>query len=183
MESATTPVLEPIQSQQSSWKKIILYVAVAVASGLLSGGAVWYFMNQQSSDNKTTLNSQIDIKNKSIATLQSKVVALEKGSTGSDIVDTATSTTTTANDLESMKTFCLGGTSEINGFAYVYTHSGTFGTCSLSQNYNIVKKINGNWTKLYEGNGTVDEATIDKYQIPQYIYPKQLITLSTERTY
>lgn len=183
MEPTATPALEPKQTQQSSWKKVILYVVVAVASGLLSGGAVWYFMNQQNNDNKTTLNSQIDTKNKSIATLQGKVATLEKGSTSSGIADTTTSTTTTANDLESMKAFCAGGVSGINQFAYAYTHSGTFGTCSLSQSYNIVKKINGNWTKVYEGNGTVDEATIDKYQIPQYIYPKQLITLSTERTY
>jgi cell division protein FtsL len=114
MEPIATPALEPKQTQQSSWRKAILYIAVAVVSGLLSGGAVWYFMNQQNSDNKTTLNSQIDTKNKSIATLQGKVVTLEKGSTGSNITDTTTSTTTATNDLESMKAFCAGGVSGIN---------------------------------------------------------------------
>lgn len=184
MEPTIITAYESKQSQQSNWKKILLYVAVAVVAGAVSGGTVWYYMNQQDKDNKTTLNSQIDTKNKSITALQNKVATLEKTSISSDITNTNTGAKVTTNDLEVMKTFCSSSnTAGIVQFAYASTHSGIFGTCSLSNGYNIVKMISGNWVKIYEGNGMVEEATIDKYQIPQFIYPKQLVTLSTERTY
>ncbi len=178
------PIGEFKQNQKSGWGKVVIYMAIAVVSGLSSGGAVWYSMSQQNNSDKTALNAQIDEKNKSITTLESELATLGSAQPASNLSDTNTSSSVSApNDLELMKAACASDASGINRFAYANTHSGTFGTCSLSQSYNIVKKINGNWTKVFEGNGTVDEATIDKYQIPQYIYPKQLVTLSTERTY
>lgn len=174
MEPTLNPVgsgtTEPsLTSNKNGAIKKIYYILAIILSATISGGAVWYFMNQQNSNSIAKLNTQISAKEKSIADLTARIAILTPATS------TTTGTTTTSaaatDDLTTLRTFCTTDTTKtLSSIIYESNNDGIFGSCELADSFDgkteIVVKENGLWTLVPTGNGGASDTQITKYKLP-----------------
>ena len=163
---------EPKKSGNSKAKMI----AVAILVAIIAGGGVWYYMNHkldtQNKSNQThvsSLQTQITDLNKAVAT---QTAAAKTASAA------ATAATKTANEFDSLKTFCLGTdpNTTVGSIQYVENKNGKFGLCGIGSKIDnsgammVSTFLSGKWLKVWSGNGVMDASNCTKYKIPTTIY-------------
>ena len=144
------PTTQPFR--QASNNKILIYIIIAVVSAAISGVVVWYLMNQQNTNDKKTLMSQITTKDNSISELQKTITNLEV----IPIIDTTTTLMAT-DDISTLKAFCINdGLYNLSNFYYASVPGGIYGGCNIGNKsgvggtYRITKKVNDKWTLVLD---------------------------------
>lgn len=155
-EPAPTSTPAPISPVQPTKKtnpmpKIIILILTIILSAGISGATVWYFMNQQNTNDKKALTSQITTKDAAIAELQEI-----SGTATTTPTATETTTTTAPNYLESLKTFCAeDGKYTVSNYYFAAVTNGLYGGCNVASagsavggSYKITKIVDNAWTLI-----------------------------------
>lgn len=167
---------EPEKPKKFSWKTILIYAAVAIVSAGISGGGVWYFMNQANND----LQAKINTKNKSITTLEGKITSLED-----QVADTAPtssqddSVAASGKDMfNSLVSFCGTDNKTVQYTTLTNETDGQnyFGHCAVNENgamtggYVLTARYTNNtWQEIYKGQGPAASSVCTQYQIPSVL--------------
>ena len=172
------PAFQPVnQFKKSSNNKMLIYVIIAVISAAISAAIVWFIMNQQNTNDKKELTSQITTKDNSISELQKTItdlaVAPVNATTTTTTPDNTVSTTTTAtDDINTLKSFCANDASKILGDVfYASVANGIYGGCSVGLvggvggYWEVTKKVNNVWTEVNSGHAA-DKAFLEANSIP-----------------
>ncbi len=173
--------VNPSAKKVINWKKILLFVLVAILAAALSGAAVWAYMSNQNDSNSKSLNAQITTKTVKITSLQSNVKTLEtqvatKTTTGS----TSSQQSNVNGKFETLLTFCAKdnksvGTTDLTNESSTFEKDKYFGSCSVmpanaaTGGYVITAMYENNaWTELFEGQAptAISAAACTKYHVP-----------------
>lgn len=147
----------------------IILVAVLIAL-MFGGGGYWLGLKMAAKSEESTTAEE--------TTTPSTSTTLENTS---DETATATPTGEAA-----AKKFCedqaTQGKTVSEMVDYVSDANGEFVDCTISSatapgagGHIIAKQIDGNWSKIWEGNGCMKAETYDEHQVPEKIYSKKYL--------
>ena len=163
----------PEPKRQGKSKATLIAVAILVA--IIAGGGVWYCMNHKNQTDKKASNKSISALQASITSLNSQLATAKTATTTTTTAKTTT--TATLNELDKLRTFCQGTDPDtlVTGITFVQlssTNTYEYGDCGIGSKSHvggghiIAIYSNSSWTKVWEGNGFVDQATCTKYSLP-----------------
>jgi hypothetical protein len=135
------------QKGMAALEIILLVVVILLVAGV--GYYVWY------SHNKT--NNTLNGFNNSGPTKTTKTTPTPSA--------TATPTPATS-ELAALKTFCESS----QYVTYVQNPDGRFGKCTVDGGMKISVYTNGQWTKVWSGNGVMDSSLCTQYKLPKTVY-------------
>jgi hypothetical protein len=177
--------MEEFPSKPKS-KHAKLWISLSViATALIVGGGIFWFVSSQAEQDKSALQEQID-------TLRSKLAAVPTATPIPSVTPSPSPTTTakpttsvtpvptaTPNDAEAMKTAAINYIQALAGYegqkatAKVRTTSGTnFGQVEVTMTNGaaggvvILKKVNGVWIGLYSGTAQPPKDFGERYGLP-----------------
>jgi hypothetical protein len=146
----------------------ILMVGLIVVVVLALGFAGWYVYGMNKDTNKT---------------LESVGNADNSTSTTTTTVSTPTATPTPAvvaeNYVDTLRAFCLGTDPDttVGTIQFVENTNGKFGLCTVGSKTDemsgamlVTAYIDGVWTRVWGGNGMMENSLCAEYKIPSTIY-------------
>ncbi len=173
-------LVNPSSKKGFNWKKLMLFVSVAVLAAALSGISVWTYMSNQNDNNSKSLNSLVVTKDKKIVSLQSNVKSLETQVAVKATTPETTQQSVSSGLYESLVNFCKTDNKNV-GFATLSNgmtngkNDQYFGSCSVSP-YGAITGgyiltamyASDKWTQLFGGQAPTSEseAACTKYHIP-----------------
>lgn len=176
-----TPVT-PIQTPKKgfNWKKVLYFIAVAIAAAALSGVCVWAYMSNQNDNDNKSLKAQITTKDKTITGLQSNVKSLKtQFATVTGSKSSSSQQTTSSLDMfKSLVTFCGSNSKTVNYTTLTNEPDGVnyFGHCSvmekgaLTGGYVITANYtDASWQEIYKGQGPAQSSVCTQYKIPSVL--------------
>lgn len=158
----------------------VMYVLVTMVLMVATGFGVYYYMNnQQEKTKQANLKNITDLQN--VVKTLNKKVKTKPSSSAPTATDTNTGSSTQLSvHANSLKTFCQGNTPNIlvQTMQYVENANGFYGLCGINirdrggAGYLLIAHYsNGKWSKVWEGNGMMEQSLCAEYKIPASIYP------------
>jgi cell division protein FtsL len=169
--------MSPSTKNSFNWKKVLLFVLVAILVAALSGVSVWAYMSNQNDSSSKSLNAQITTKSDKITSLQTSVKSLQTQIATKTTTSTSSSQQTTSGTgmFESLVAFCGANgntvqyttlTNEIDGQTY-------FGHCAVMEKGMLTgggiitaRFVNNAWQQIYYGQGGAPSSVCTQYKIP-----------------
>jgi hypothetical protein len=161
-----------------NWKRSLITIFLMLITAVAVGGALWWVMERNASDMKEATDKSIEELSNQVANYKEAYESKKSEETEEPDTSTSSTTATTGTSVESLKQFCTAEASAgaiINPVTVVANANGTYGNCGISDasgtggGFLIAKKINNNWTNLWEGNGTISEALCSEQKIPSTV--------------
>jgi hypothetical protein len=159
-----------------NWKKVLLFVLVAILAAALSGASVWGYMSKENNSNSNSLNAQITTKNKEISVQQTQVTALQKAIAAKTTTTSTSTQQTSSTDLyKSLLSFCSNGGYTVQQVTLTNQDTGSsyFANCAVSKGaasgYQITAKyinVESTWAQLYSGQGPAASSVCTQNDIP-----------------
>jgi hypothetical protein len=150
------------EKKKVDWKKVLITLALVLLTGVVVGGGVWYYMDQNDQAQQKACDSSINSKQSQIDTLNAKLKESEN-----KVTTEMTPKTTQTDSLTTLQSFCkVSGSTNPDSVSYMQSANGEYGNCGLENAFLIATKVNGTWAKVWAGNGTIDTSLCDQYKIP-----------------
>jgi hypothetical protein len=152
------------------WKRVLITACVVLLSALVVGGTTWYVMDKSA--------NEVDTANKATAEeLQTQIALLEQEAVIEPVTGAAetpdSTTPSAATGLSTLVDYCTTANDGLLllGYSYMKTANGEYANCGIGDPetggaFLIAKFKNGAWTKLWAGNGVIEDTVCDADKIP-----------------
>jgi hypothetical protein len=147
----------------------VLMVGLIVVVVAVIGFAGWYVYGMNKDTNKTleSVGNANTTSDAVVPTVASSDTAL------------STAVASTENELDTLRTFCLGTNPDtlVGSLQYVENTNGNFGLCTIGSKTDemagamlVAAYVGGAWTRVWSGNGMMENSLCAEYKIPSTIY-------------